>query len=423
MRSTTDHRGLANRTTQLLALAAAVPLLLLTAACGSSDDSPKADATPGGSAAAVPAALTQFFPGKAATGAAVKIGFVNPEGGPAVNQPTNRKAAEAAVKYANEQLGGIGGHRIELVECLNKEDPASARDCANQMVEAKVAAVIVSTTAQGESLAPIIQNAGIPYLTTSGASATELTGPTAFGMTAGFPGTLAGMAKYAATKGYKKVNVFVTDSPTVVGGVKAIGLPAFQAAGATLTVTPITPGSADATPQVTSALKGDPQANIIIGDATVCTAVLKALQTSGTKAETINIQPCMDPAVFKAVGAAVEGTSVFSNYATDGDDVEAQLYRYIMGKYAPGVDYGGYAGTGYQPTLALIRATASMTGDITAASVLAAMKTAKDVPLPIGNGATFTCDGKQFPQITGACSHLAIVSTVKDKKSIDPKNL
>ncbi|MFF0815719.1 hypothetical protein ACFYVR_11295 [Rhodococcus sp. NPDC003318] len=45
------------------------------------------------------------FPGKATTGDPVKIGLINNEGGQAVSQPENREAAEAAVAYANDELG------------------------------------------------------------------------------------------------------------------------------------------------------------------------------------------------------------------------------------------------------------------------------------------------------------------------------
>ena len=207
-RSTSSPRS---RKKVVLGLFAVVPALALIAACGSSTEA----ASSGDSAIKFPAG-TQA--GVKASGTPVKIGIVNPEGGPAISHPESREAAEAAIKYANDNLGGIGGHPIEAVICKSMEDAASVRDCGNQMVEAKVAAVQSTTTGNGDSMAPIITKAGIPYFSASGSSASELTSPNSYMWTGGFPGTMIAMAKYSAEKGYKDVTIFVTNVPSAVGG-------------------------------------------------------------------------------------------------------------------------------------------------------------------------------------------------------------
>ncbi|WP_235949206.1 ABC transporter substrate-binding protein [Candidatus Frankia alpina] len=65
----------------------------------------------------------------------MKIGFITAEGGSAISLPEVREGAQAAVAYANDYLGGIGGRPIQLVVCKSQEDAASARTCANEMVE------------------------------------------------------------------------------------------------------------------------------------------------------------------------------------------------------------------------------------------------------------------------------------------------
>src|SRR6478735_9729586 len=103
----------------------AVGLLGITAC--SSDDS-----TASGDQAALP---TTELPVQPATGAPVKIGLITLEGGPMVSIPEIRVGAEAAVRYVNENAGGLAGHPIELITCKEFEDTASAASCANQMVE------------------------------------------------------------------------------------------------------------------------------------------------------------------------------------------------------------------------------------------------------------------------------------------------
>jgi branched-chain amino acid transport system substrate-binding protein len=154
-----------------LGLIALVPAFALATACSGSDSDDCAS-----SAIEAPASA---FPDKPATGTPIKIGLINPEG-PAISQPSNREAVEAVAKYANANLGGIAGHPIELVPCASKEDPASNRDFANQMVEAGVTAVVVTTTGHGDAMAPIITKAGIPYMSPSAASSAELTSPNSY---------------------------------------------------------------------------------------------------------------------------------------------------------------------------------------------------------------------------------------------------
>ncbi|WP_067662757.1 ABC transporter substrate-binding protein [Nocardia miyunensis] len=394
-----------------LALIALVPAIALATACSSGDNS-------SGTSAEAPSSA---FPDKPATGSPIKIGLINPEGGPAVSQPSNREAAAAVVQYANANLGGIAGHRVELVTCAAKEDPASNRDCANQMVEAKVSAVVVTTTAYGDAMVPVITGAGIPYLTPAGASAAEMTTPGAFALTGGFPGSLKSMAVYAAGKGYKKVTAFVTDSGTAPATTKTMGGAAFSAAGIDLQVVPIPLGTPDATPQVSSGISGNVGAIAVVGDATMCTSVVEALGALGATQDKMLIQPCLDPATVEAVGDAMNGAHVFTTADLVSNDPEAVLYRRVMKMYAPHTDLSGYTYIGYQGMLGLVRAAQGVTGDPNAAAISTAIKSAQNVPLPAGHGITFTCNGSTIAQLPSICSTQLVTVTVDDGKPTDPQ--
>lgn len=395
----------------LLAIAPAIAL----AACSSSSGSTKS----GNNSSASASVDTSQFPGKAATGSEVKIGLINDEGGTAIDQPENRVAAEAAVKYANENLGGLATHKITLVECKQQEDAASATACANQMVQAGVSAVVVTTTGQGDAMAPIITKAGIPYVSVSGAAASELTSKNAYMWTGGFPGTLAAMAKYSAGKGYKDVTAYVTNNAAAIGGAQQLGTPTFKAAGIKLNVVAIPNG--DATSQVSSGLSTKPGAVIVVGDANTCTSVLSALGTLQATAEKLIIQPCLDPSTIKAVGSGMDGAKVFTVADTVSDHPETALFKAVMAKYAPGTSTAGYAVVGYQGVLGLVRATTGLTGDPTPAAVSAAIAASKDAVLPAGHGITYTCNGKAFPGLTAVCSTGEVVLTVKNGVGTDPQ--
>lgn len=394
-----------------LGLLALVPAIALATACGSGSDSTSTGAEAPDSA----------FPDKPATGSPIRIGLINPEGGPAISQPSNREAAEAVVQYANANLGGIAGHPIELVACAGKEDPASNRDCANQMVEAKVSAVVVTTTGYGGTMVPVITGAGIPYLTPTAAAGAEMTTPNAFSLAGGFPGTLKSMATYAAGQGYEKVTAFVTDSGAAVPSAKAMGGAAFDAAGVELRVVPIPLGAPDATPQVSSGISADVGAVAVVGDATMCTAVVKSLATLGATQDKMLIQPCLDPAAVEAVGDAMEGAHIFTTADLVSDDPEAALYRSVMKRYAPDTETGGYTYTGYQGMLGLVRAAQGVTGEPTAAAIATAITTAENVTMPAGHGTTFTCDGTAMPKLPSICSTRLVTVTFSEGEPTDPQ--
>jgi branched-chain amino acid transport system substrate-binding protein len=428
----TKHRSGAGRASRR----PLVPLILLTAAtlagaaaCSSGTSTASSGAgssSPSGSASAAsssspPAALSAYFPGKKATGTQVKIGLINNEGSSPAAEPSLGDAAVAAADYANAELGGIGGHQIQVDRCSENEDTASAASCANQMVQDQVAAVVIGSTGFGATMVPIITKAGIPYVAVTGAAAAEGNTPGTFMWSGGYVATLGGFAKYAAQQGYKKVTAYSVDVPAALAGASAIGNPLFKAAGVGLTISPVPTGVPDATSQVTAGLQSKPDAVAIIADEGTCTSILKALAIVDPSVPRMVITSCLTTAATKALGSTMNGVKVFGASAPQASDPEAQLYRFVMAKYAPKANATGYTVTGYQSMLGLVRATAGLKGDPTPQSITAAIKAAKDVPLPAGGGLTFTCDGKAITGQPSDCSSGEVVVTVQNGVGVDPQ--
>ncbi|MFE7792765.1 ABC transporter substrate-binding protein [Streptomyces sp. NPDC057460] len=388
-----------------IALAAVAALLL--AGCAQEDDTGTQ-----GSTNDIPAALASAFPGKKADGTPVRIGLITNEGGAGISQPETREAADAARRYANDNLGGIAGRPIEYVICKTKEEPATARDCANRMVEQKVAAVVLTSSGLGDSMVPIVTRAGIPWTTALATSGAEGTSNLAYSWTGGFPASMTAMAEYAKKQGYKNVVTFVIDVPSAVGGAQSIGKPVFDKAGIGLRIVKVAAGTPDASPQVSAALQSKPDAVAIIGESTVCTSVLQAMATLGGSTPRMVLQPCTAPAVVDAVGAGLDGAQVFSSFDVASDHAEAQLYRAVMKRYSPDTPNGGYAAIGYQGALGLVRALDGLSGEVTPKTVAKALDSAKDVALPAGHGTTFTCDSKAVPNLKAACSAKEVTATL-----------
>ena len=82
----------------------------------------------------------------------VYIGWVNQQGGQVVIGGLATAGAELAVKYVNDQLGGVGGHPVALVECFIKSNEEEGTTCGQKLVNDKrinvIATGAVATGAQ-----------------------------------------------------------------------------------------------------------------------------------------------------------------------------------------------------------------------------------------------------------------------------------
>ena len=374
----TKHRSGAGRALRLGApafLAAATLIGAVACSSSSSGTANSSGSSPAGTSSSSSgtgttvsaAGLSAYLPGKKATGTPVKVGLINNEGSSPQSEPSVGDAAEAAADYANAELGGIGGHTIQVTRCGENEDTASATACANQMVQDNVAVVVIGSTSMGAVMVPIIAKAGIPYVSVTGSATQELTTPGTFMWSGGYEATLTGFAKYAAQHGYKKVTAFVVNVPSAIAGAQQLGVPVFKAQGVGLTIEGVPSGVPDATSQVTAGLSGSPAAALIIADEGTCTSVLKALNVVNPSLPAMGITSCLTTSATQSLGNAMNGVKIFGASAPQANDGEAKLYQYVMAKWAPKANPTGYTVTGYQSMLGLVRATAGLTGAATPA--------------------------------------------------------
>ena len=358
---TTSHR-------KILATIAIAMALGLTACASDPSDKPSGSDSGSGSDAEIDAAIAAApegtFAGEKAAGDPVKVGLLSSEGG-LVDMTDSRMGAEAAVEYANANLGGLAGHEIDLQICkYHEEDPSSMTKCANELVQSDVVAVVSQATGLGAQVVPIITQAGLSYSSYSGNSPAEMATPGSFLWTGGTPAIATTMAKVAAADGVKKFTLYVIDTGEVTAQMQALSTPIFAAAGVELQVTPIPIGQPDTSPQVAAGLESNPEAVAIIGDASTCTSVLKGLETVGSDATKYLIQPCTDPAVGEAVPNAYDGSYLVTAGGATGSDDEGKAYRAIMATYSPDAPTSGQAPTGYQSMLGFIRTVnAGISGD------------------------------------------------------------
>ncbi|MDQ2648409.1 MAG: ABC transporter substrate-binding protein [Actinomycetota bacterium] len=406
------------RSTRARFAAGILALALIGAACGGDDDDTSSDT---GDETADLSALGEENP---ATGDPVTIGLITEGGDEAIGSQSAlaEQGAEIAVEYVNDHLGGIGGRPVELFVCGNGATPAGAQDCANQMVEKGVVAVTMPFTGFGAAQAPIITGAGIPYVTGSANSPEEFSAPNAFALTGGFPGTLGAFAAHAAEQEFEKVGMIVIDVPSATQAAQQLGGLVYGTAGVGYEVITAAPGSPDLTPQLQAAIDGGADALAVTGDVTFCTSFLQAYQTLGLDVPKYLIATCVDQTIIESLGTVLAGSFLATTVGDDNDD--AELYAALLEKYAadedidpdPVISTGVSAGVG--AVISFVRALDGLTGDVTAATVLAALDGAADVPLFLGGGLTYTCDGTAIPMLPNVCSAEFQVGTLDEEGQV-----
>lgn len=396
---------------------------MLLAACGSDGNEGSSGGSPTSTAGSADL-VASLGPDNPATGSPVKVGFVTAEGGASISLPETREAAEAAVAYANEHLGGLAGHKIELVSCKDKSDGASATACANQFVQEGVVGLTIGTLASFDPYFATLEPAGVPIVLQSPNGSMAFVSPVSYGATGGFIAGVGALATYAKENGLEKLVFLGIDVPTFTAAFDSMVVPIFERAGVKAESVLIPPGTPDASPQVSAALALQPDMMVVVADTALCKSVLPAIETLDTQDTPLAFSDtCADPTVVEAVGSEIlEGAVVYNTAVSLGDDPEGTLYRSIMETYAPDTNVQGKAGTAYVSVLALIRAInhVGLTGEVTAKTVNEALKTAVDVPLPGSpDGTTFTCDRTALTKLPAACTSKIMIGKIRSGELTD----
>jgi branched-chain amino acid transport system substrate-binding protein len=271
-----------------------------------------------------------------AAGDPIVIGLQNPEGDPAGSFPEYRIAAEAATKYINEELGGIGadlaagkpGRPIKLEVCSMAINPADSTKCANELAGKKAQAVYSTLNFFGNHFATY-NAAKIPVIVGTPISPFDFTSPGtyAIGGGGGCLGVHTGLIEFA-TKDLKGVKVGVPWANTppgvfcyhdlekkplqVLNGQSAAkdNPAALTKPNLTHIGVPILPGQADVTPQAQQVLDFKPDVIVFSAQGADCWTFVSSLGKLGwnpTKIPLVLSGACTDDAKAKEAGDLAKG--------------------------------------------------------------------------------------------------------------------
>jgi branched-chain amino acid transport system substrate-binding protein len=398
-----------------LIAAAGLSVLALTAAACSSGSSSSNATSPASAGSSAPAAAL----GASAASSSAKplnIFFFDEEGASAAaSSPESFQAAEAAVDYVNDNLGGIKGRPLKLAHCESLGTPDSAINCANQAVDAKPDVVIKGVDVAGGSAVPIVTGAGLPYVTLNAGSPDEVDHKLAFSLSSGFAAQFAPVAAYAKTKGYKSLGVIYTNVQPLSTPLNGPFAQLLAKDGITYVPEPVDITAANVTSEYNALVAKHVGAILIVTTLAQCTASLQARSSLSDSTPLFMSSSCNVPSALSSVSASATDGTIFAFQDTSAvpGDADTKTYLQAMKTYEPSASVGSFAPSAFESIMDFYRAmlTAKDPSTLAAASVATTLESAKNIPLFMGGGETFSCGMSFFAGESSVCTGAAFLAS------------
>jgi branched-chain amino acid transport system substrate-binding protein len=296
----------------------AVPAVALCAlvACSSTAGTPATSGAAGapasaGASVAAPAgpAVTDYVSyvgGKA--GAAdqskspIGIGWVNVEGGPG-GSPEATLGAQAAVRYVNEKLGGIGGRPLKLQVCTVTSAEEEGQKCGQQLLnDSSVVAVAVGNLFVGDRSFTSVIAGQKPILVGVATGPSLSAAKNAFVLFGDLPHVFGPWGTYARDTLHAKTAAVIHTNTQGDKVASSAVVGALKAAGITVKAVGFDPQATDLLGPVTAA--GAQTADVIvpISIGAGCVGIAKALKQLGVRKPVVSTPICLTPDVAQGLG-------------------------------------------------------------------------------------------------------------------------
>lgn len=319
-----------------------------------------------------------------ASGKPIVIGIYTPADNPTFTAPELIDGAQAAVKYVNNDLDGLGGRPFKLVSCKSDYTVPGLTACANELFQQDPLIIIPGPDASAFSVQGTLDASGIPLIGGASFTPPEYTSPNR-AVFNGFSASLfPAMVHFAVAKFHaKKVTTMSVDvqSNTIIKSIfmdpiaATNGLPKPE-------FIPVPVGSADLTSFVAAAL--DTKPDVLLPFGLPCLPFYQAYQSLGSHVPVILPDNCSDTKTLKQAGAQANGmyfVSLYNGQPSAPTNKDVKIYTKQMAKYAKGVADTDFSRAGFG-TIMNIRNLLGSTdpNTLTHASVLAAFKGASKQP-------------------------------------------
>ena len=289
----------------------------------------------------------------------VRIGLLNQENDPIGSFPEIRLGLEGAVAYINAELGGIGGHPIELETCIQNSVP-SAQECAQSLATSNLISVIngvnIWTVAfdfygtMGET--PVI--GGLPLF------AADYDQPNARYFNGGSVQVYSAAARFVAEDlGVSKVAVLVNQNPAATAALDSGLAPIFDSYGIEYEAIDVPIPLTDAIPPVSQAAASGADLVMLLAAGNECVPVIRAANQLGIPpGEMFYSATCDTEDIYAEVGEFMIGSYIHKGGYTTREvwapeEVKAEFDRTdgLLEKYSPEAPDASFTGLGWATML------------------------------------------------------------------------
>ena len=285
----------------------------------------------------------------------VRIGLMNQENDPIGSFPELRLGIEGAADYINAELGGIGGHPVEIVSCVQNSVPA-AQECAQDLASSDLVSVInginIWTMAfdfygtMGET--PVI--GGLPLF------AADYNQPNARYFNGGSVAVYSGAALFVAEDlGAKKVVVLVNQNPAAVAALDQGLAPIFDEYGVEYVAIDVPIPLTDAIPPMSQAASADADLVMLLAAGNECVPVIRAASQLGIPPEEMFYSgTCATEDIYAEVGELMVGSWIHKGgyseeeiWAPEEVIAEFAANDGLLEQYAPEAPNAAFTGLGW----------------------------------------------------------------------------
>jgi branched-chain amino acid transport system substrate-binding protein len=319
----------------------------------------------------------------------IKIGYINQQGGAVVVTDTNDDGVDIAVRYINEQAGGIGGHPFEVVTCFIANTEEEGQQCGQQFAnDDEIVAVVTGPTVTGtESFYAALAGSKpvVAGVSVNPADTVQDTAAVLYG------GAMYILAPYAT---FARDTLGVTSAALVYpegagqDDAAAGQASAFETAGIPVEVVSYPPTAPDLTVPLLAAGAQDVDIVMPVINTSDCVKFAEAHRQLGIPDEKVLASPvCLTPATIEGLGDFPEWIyAVASSLSIDPADPSVPPYTDILVEQEQDAFIGDpWVLVGFGQVLTLARWLNSVGADGLSADAIVAEMKAFEGPLILGS--------------------------------------
>jgi len=356
-----------------------------------------------------------------AVGEPIVLGMVNQENTPGGSYPELSQAAEAAIAFVNEQLGGIDGRPLSLEVCNTGFSTEGSTACGQQFVDAGVPVVLGGIDVFGGAIEVLADN-DIPYAGGIPISTPSVQSPNSFQWSGGTWGATVAFAEHASTElGAERVSIVYGEFGSIAESAQ-YGRTVLEARGVETQLVPYPILATDVASPLQAAATSNPDAVFLLTADTGCKASFDALRTLDLSAQRYFVGACAAPSIIDSVDSEASDGTIFNveGPVSEGGggptgDADVELYNAVVERYGDGLNPVGAGTVSFRSFMNLWVVMAGLGADeLDAARVDESLRQQVDTPSFMGH--PYTCDGEQFDGLPAMCSPQQILAEMDDRE-------